>query len=567
MGDKSASVETFINPQHATSSMSRAHQFLQQRRLCDINIAVGTQKYAAHKLILASASEYFNGEFKEVIRDRERPITELLIRNEDEESVQVVIDYCYTGVIELSENSAKNVMSVASLFQLDDILHAYCNFLQKNMHTSNSLGFWLLGKLHSCPSLEKYAFDFVERHFTEVFEYKEFLKLEVEELNLFIKSDGINVSNEEFVFKVVKEWLLFDRTNRDRHMVTLLENVKLPLMPLTFLFDEVQSLCGSTADCQKLVTEAIQWHTIPERRGQLASNRTRPRGLKSIAIGLWQRPMVKVYNSESDSWSTYTTLDMGRLHFSLAIVGDKLMAIGGLSNSTTLGNCEYINLKTSEKEVLPPLQTARWGTIAATLNGKVYAMGGWDGSNYSEIVERWDPAKRTWEYVAAMPYKRMLSSAAVLNDTLYVVGGRDEFAALDTAVSYNATTNKWKRCATMKEKRNYVGLAAHGSYLYAVGGCVGKDTDSENLSSVEKYDPQINRWLSVAPISTPRHGVTAGVLNNKLIALGGRRGNTKFSEVEQYDEKMNKWMPFAALGDVPGVFHLMLVPPGALEDD
>lgn len=76
---------------------------------------------------------------------------------------------------------------------------------------------------------------------------------------------------------------------------------------------------------------------------------------------------------------------------------------------------------------------------------------------------RWDPVKRTWEYVAAMPYKRMLSSAAVLNDTLYVVGGRDEFAALDTVISYNTTTNKWKRCASMKDKRNYVGVS--GIYL------------------------------------------------------------------------------------------------------
>lgn len=80
----------------------------------------------------------------------------------------------------------------------------------------------------------------------QVFEYKEFLKLEVEELNLFIKSDGIVVSNEEFVFKVVKEWLLFDRTNRDRHMVTLLENVKLPLLSLTVFKFVIYSIFTNT---------------------------------------------------------------------------------------------------------------------------------------------------------------------------------------------------------------------------------------------------------------------------------------------------------------------------------
>src|SRR5581483_2365839 len=70
-----------------------------------------------------------------------------------------------------------------------------------------------------------------------------------------------------------------------------------------------------------------------------------------------------------------------------------------------------------------PMPTARDSLGMAALSGKLYAVGGNDGS-VSNAVEAYDPTTNTWAPKAPMTTaRRYLGVAASFNGKLYAVGG------------------------------------------------------------------------------------------------------------------------------------------------
>ena len=57
------------------------------------------------------------------------------------------------------------------------------------------------------------------------------------------------------------------------------------------------------------------------------------------------------------------------------------------------------------------------------MGGKIYFVGGMDGSSAKNIAERYDPATNTWETLANMSAAREGVACAVLDGKLYAIGG------------------------------------------------------------------------------------------------------------------------------------------------
>ncbi|KAM7291338.1 hypothetical protein ISCGN_027911 [Ixodes scapularis] len=78
------------------------------------------------------------------------------------------------------------------------------------------------------------------------------------------------------------------------------------------------------------------------------------------------------------------------------------------------------------------------------------------------------------------------------------------------------------------------------------------------LSSVERYDPDLDRWVCVRPMSTSRGGVGVGELSGRLYAVGGHNGTRYLDSVEAYDPATDRWEPVASIHGGragPGVSH------------
>uniref|UniRef100_G3S225 Kelch like family member 5 n=1 Tax=Gorilla gorilla gorilla TaxID=9595 RepID=G3S225_GORGO len=507
------------------------------------------------RLVLSSVSDYFAAMFTNDVREARQE--EIKMEGVEPNSLWSLIQYAYTGRLELKEDNIECLLSTACLLQLSQVVEACCKFLMKQLHPSNCLGIRSFADAQGCTDLHKVAHNYTMEHFMEVIRNQEFVLLPASEIAKLLASDDMNIPNEETILNALLTWVRHDLEQRRKDLSKLLAYIRLPLLAPQFLADmENNALFQDDIECQKLIMEAMKYHLLPERRPMLQSPRTKPR--KStvgtlFAVGGMDSTKgatsIEKYDLRTNMWTPVANMNGRRLQFGVAVLDDKLYVVGGRDGLKTLNTVECYNPKTKTWSVMPPMSTHRHGLGVAVLEGPMYAVGGHDGWSYLNTVERWDPQARQWNFVATMSTPRSTVGVAVLSGKLYAVGGRDGSSCLKSVECFDPHTNKWTLCAQMSKRRGGVGVTTWNGLLYAIGG---HDAPASNLTSrlsdcVERYDPKTDMWTAVASMSISRDAVGVCLLGDKLYAVGGYDGQAYLNTVEAYDPQTNEWTQVAPL--------------------
>ncbi|KAF8562561.1 hypothetical protein P879_08081 [Paragonimus westermani] len=109
----------------------------------------------AHRVILAAASDYFAAMFGN--EHKEASETEIWIHDVEPSALQTLVDYIYTGHLDLREETVEDVLEAACFLQMPEASHACERFLIKRLHGSNCLGMARLGEQHGCHLLHQKA--------------------------------------------------------------------------------------------------------------------------------------------------------------------------------------------------------------------------------------------------------------------------------------------------------------------------------------------------------------------------------------------------------------------------
>ncbi|XP_045851365.1 kelch-like protein 4 isoform X2 [Meles meles] len=543
------SEEQFHAINHAEQTLHRMENYLKEKQLCDVLLIAGHLRIPAHRLVLSAVSDYFAAMFTNDVLEAKQE--EVRMEGVDPNALNSLVQYAYTGVLQLKEDTIENLLAAACLLQLTQVIEVCSNFLIKHLHPSNCLGIQSFGDAQGCTELLSVAHKYTMEHFIEVIKNQEFLLLPANEISKLLCSDDINVPDEETIFHALMQWVGYDVQARQRDLAMLLSYIRLPLLPPQLLVDlENSSMFTGNLECQKLLMEAMKYHLLPERRPMMQSPRTKPR--KSTVGALYAvggmdavkgTTTIEKYDLRTNSWLHIGTMNGRRLQFGVAVIDNKLYVVGGRDGLKTLNTVECFNPVSKIWTVMPPMSTHRHGLGVATLKGPMYAVGGHDGWSYLNTVERWDPEGHQWNYVASMSTPRSTVGVVALNNKLYAIGGRDESSCLKSMEYFDPHTNKWSLCASMSKRRGGVGVAAYNGFLYVAGGhdAPASSHCSKLSCCVERYDPKNDSWSTVAPLSVPRDAVAACPLGDKLYVVGGYDGHTYLNTVESYDAQKDEW--------------------------
>ena len=77
----------------------------------------------------------------------------------------------------------------------------------------------------------------------------------------------------------------------------------------------------------------------------------------------------------------------------------------------------------------------------AVLNGKLYALGGFDCAVRLKSAEVYDPETNKWSEIADMIYSRSAPACSAMNGRLYVCGGYNGESCLASCESYDPGTD------------------------------------------------------------------------------------------------------------------------------
>ncbi len=129
-----------------------------------------------------------------------------------------------------------------------------------------------------------------------------------------------------------------------------------------------------------------------------------------------------------------------------------------------------------------------------------------------------------------MSSRRILAAAVLLLDgRVLVTGGHSgDGVGLTFAEVFDPATGRWSATGSMHTGRiaPSISLLPDGDVL-VVGGAVGGPTQ-DTTGSIERYDPATGTWSVDAPMSGPRSGHTATVLEDgAMLVVGGQDDDTR----------------------------------------
>ncbi|WKX93973.1 hypothetical protein Q1695_011327 [Nippostrongylus brasiliensis] len=118
----------------------------------------------AHKLVLAAASPYF----RETLSSRSYASSNeirIVVEDIDGKTLRVLVDYMYTGRIDISEKNVRVLFGAAKILQLDPVLGECTRYLIEHLNISNWMEEADFAKAHGCTELEDAAVLFARQHF------------------------------------------------------------------------------------------------------------------------------------------------------------------------------------------------------------------------------------------------------------------------------------------------------------------------------------------------------------------------------------------------------------------
>ena len=246
-----------------------------------------------------------------------------------------------------------------------------------------------------------------------------------------------------------------------------------------------------------------------------------------------------------NTWASLALMIEPRQEVGVAVIGTRVFVAGGFrANGTTANTLEIYDTAANAWSIAAPMPVAVNHPGAAALNGRLYVFGGALGSGAStDAVQEYDPARNEWGLKTPMPTARNAVVTGVRGGLAYVAGGAPGGRDLE---AYDPVADRWERLPLMPTPRNHVAGGMVGDRLFAMGG-----RPPNTLAANEAYDAVSRAWSSRAPMPTGRSGHGAAVVRGCLYVFGGEgnpaRSDGVFPQNEVYDPRTNTWEALAPM--------------------
>jgi N-acetylneuraminic acid mutarotase len=297
------------------------------------------------------------------------------------------------------------------------------------------------------------------------------------------------------------------------------------------------------------------------------------------AAGLIAMELPPTSSLAQSGWSERADLLLRRSEISITENNGKIYVMGGYPGERIVSDqVQVYDSATDSWSLGPTLPTTMHHTMAATVDGKVYVIGGeatlgGGGSVFLNLTHVLNEEAGTWEARAEMPTRRSGGGAAVIDGKIYVAGGRPPRGA-DFAM-YDPVADTWTTLPDMPTARNHLAVGAVGGKVMVAGGRFGGSVGSEMTDIVEVYDPATGSWSQATSLLKPRAGMASVVSNGCFYAVGGEGNDADprgiFEENEMFNPRTNEWvrlqpmpLPTHGLTGAAAIGGSVYIPGGAI---
>ncbi|XP_045204928.1 kelch-like protein 26 isoform X3 [Mercenaria mercenaria] len=607
--------QKYATPQFSDMVLHQMYKFYEEGQYCDFSIKVEGKLYKVHRLVLASSSDYFRAMLSHDMVETREECTDL--KGMTIKGVEPLIEYAYTGKLELTLDNIHHVISGATFLQISAAIDLCVNFLKENMTFENADELLKIGDMFNVPSLREYYRAYLLKNFLKFVESDTFLNIDADSLADYLSDDALITTSESMLFHHCLRWYDQDAKNREKDAYKVFEKVRMThdRSPLIH-FASNHELFQKNQKCKDILEFSEQYlNNNSKRYIDNTSFRTKVRSVRQTIVqvgGVMEthedydtfRDMLNQPSDERCGWNmnNYFHPDL-KAWFALGNVGNFSsrrshqqfvevngcgVMVGGYEYHVTGENVSKMCIKdvmmfTAQGQFdicdMPDLLHERARHAAVYLDGCIYAIAGKDDRQTLKSVEKLDCHNEEWSYVKPLPRKLFDHAAVACNGKVYVSGGAEFKDAKKSLWCYDPQRNNWNKRKDMNCARAGHGTVCLDSKLYVAGGYNGNreatnpDGNLRCLVSVEQYSVETNQWTKM---SAMKHGIaffTMTVLDGRMVVLGGVDSAGRLTQyMHEYLQDQDGWKIF---GELPrplknascGAVVVKLTDTGCMEDE
>ena len=543
--------------------MTTVYKLRQNEDYTDVTLQSDDVHIRCHRVVLAVASEYFKAIFRCGIEENASDTVQLTM---DPNTLTSIIDYIYTGEIELTVDNVERLVVACDVLQLDGLKAGCEDFMVAQLELTNCVKFYRLAESYRLCGVQTKSRQLILAEFESVASTDHFKKLSCSELIELIKDDDLGVHAEDVVFECVLDWVRYDIDNRKSFFESILQYVRLPYCSGPCLRHMEDTCDMLSPKCLEYLHEAKSFQLDTAHQHNITSSRAVPRNnfrtkLHLLVVGgmvvskknkVVEKNICQYYNEDTSCWELMTEMpqSVGR-YYSVCRIEGGLLVTGGQKGGRTTNKCWFYDLATKKWEAMPRLITARDSHRCVSLGGCVYVMGGFDeDGDVLDSVECLNRKRQEWHPMPDMPEAVYASMVVAYGNKIFVFGGvDDQDTSLRCTQKFDTRRRKWRLLSNMPVACDRIGAVTMNDSIYVVGG---------QYRTCLKYEPATDTWTKLSRPRERHNSAPAVVWRGCILVAGGGDGKPESSAIEAYDPLTDMWSKWKSELNLKMYFHEML---------
>ncbi|KAM5311020.1 kelch repeat and BTB domain-containing protein 6 [Glossophaga mutica] len=559
---------------HCAALLAQLKSFYDARLLCDVTIEVVTpgsgpgtgRLFPCNRNVLAAACPYFKSMFTGGMYESQQ--ANVTMHDVDAESFEVLVEYCYTGRVSLSETNVERLYAASDMLQLEYVREACASFLARRLDLANCTAIFKFADAFGHRKLRSQAQSFIAHNFKQLSQMgpireETLADLTLAQLLAVLRLDSLNIEQEQTVCHVAMQWLEAAPKERGPSAAEVFKCVR-----WTHFTDEDQDylkglLTNTTVNkyCQDLIKGALQMRygdvlyksvTVPKPGCSSSSSVVSTAENPPQRLGVCAKKMVIFFGHPRDPF-----LCCDPYSGDIYKVPSPLTCLAHTRTVTTLAVCispdHDIYLAAQPRKdlwVYKPAQNSwqqladrllcREGMDVAYLNGYIYILGGRDpitGLKLKE-VECYSVQRNQWALVAPLPHSFISFDLMVIQNYLYALNSKRMFC-------YDPSHNMWLKCVSLK-RHDFQEACVFNDEIYCI--C--------DIPVMKVYNPVRGEWRQINNIPLVSETTNYRIINHdqKLLLITSRTPQWKKNRVTvyEYDISGDQWIN---IGTTLGLFQ------------
>ena len=368
----------------------------------DVNIQVANECFPANRMVLSCFSRVFERMFKVEMKERYEQTVE--VKQVDEKSMKIVIDYIYTGHIDIDNENVMDLLAAADYLELEEVKKFCFEFLISILSLDTWYAIFTASQLYENESFKRHFRQYLSKNVDEICQTEIFKSLSKGVLTSFIQNLNRNRVEEASVYQAILIWTKFDEVERKMEFPDLIQCIQFHKLSGKFFneFVSTESLIIGNSKCMQLIMKAFS--KLLTHKNVIHSKIISCEGMFT------QQTCFQAFDLFEENFIDFPDLPIPLYDLKVLLVNNVAYCIGGISNKTVSKKVWKMNVKNGDSQ---------------------------------------------WLEIASLPLPRYCFGAAVFHDSIVIAGG---CSAADqpslpycSSAMYHIALNQWRPLPKMKQ--------------------------------------------------------------------------------------------------------------------